>query len=752
MTVATGAVSERIAGLRNSRVDDFCPDIVGHRDSLYLEAFEKYAELPMILRYAYGFANVLHHKRILIRRDDLLAGFFQQYLSYATLPQIYSEDYIKANQRVPGEMDCDMEISKIIEYHGLAEDSAEVAKLRRFRKGFELWLFKHFENGAFMPDFPLLLQVGFSGLQEQCAACLAAAENQQQIDTLKAMQITLEAAVAYIKRYEALAAELAEQETNAENKKNLLRIQAACANLAVAPPQSFFAAVQMVWFAQEMLNLESFPDAISLGRMDKYLDPFYAKDESAGIMDRVQAQEIIEALWLKFTAIIHGYQNVTLGGYDDDGSYLANTITSICLEATRKLKPEQPQLSMRWNEQMPDWLWEEVLATIQTGAGFPSIFNDDICISAKQRSGISAEDARDYAVIGCVEIAIPGREYCRADALRVNWGKIMEMMMSGDELLNYPHDLAEIDCFDSFLDWYHQELLANCDLAMDYVSMIGSVFGIYWPTPFASTLFSGCMEKGMDVACGGTVYNNAPCNVAGVATVTDSLIAIKKAVFEDKIITLPQFAAALAANYEGYEELRQYVLQCPKFGNDIDEADAIYARLINAFIDNCRHHGKNSLGGAFQPGLYTVEDHSKMGCFTGALPDGRLAKTAMSNAVCPVQGADVNGPTAVINSILKARVGDAANGMVMDLKFHPAFFEKKSHRDALKSLLITYFGRGGLEVQINVVDRATLLDAQNHPELYPDLVVRVSGFSAYFVNLWKTTQDEIIARTEYGAI
>ncbi|MEG1501473.1 MAG: pyruvate formate lyase family protein, partial [Clostridiales bacterium] len=435
-----------------------------------------------------------------------------------------------------------------MEKHKFAADSQEAALLKSFRTGFEIWLFKHFENGAIIADYEGLVKDGYPALKQKCLARIEEEKEKDPaaLDMLEAMDICLGAVLAYMERYRVLAGQIAAQTTDPDNKKNLLRIEKAYHNLQEGPPQSFFEAVQLIWLTQEFISLESFPTGISLGRMDKYLYPFYALDKEAGIMDYQQAEEIIEALWIKFSAIIHGYQNVTLGGYDANHDYIANDLTAICLEATRKLKLEQPQISLRWNEKMPDWLWQDALATIQTGTGFPSIFNDDICIAAKQRSGVSYEDALDYGVIGCVEIVVPGKEYCRADAVRVNWGKILELMLNGgkqdfDEnycLLNYPQDLSNIASFEEFLAWYEKELLAFSSTAMGYLSLVGSIFAENWPTPFASTLFQGCMENGQDVAGGGTIYNNAPCNLAGIATVVDSLAAIKKAVFEDKIITL----------------------------------------------------------------------------------------------------------------------------------------------------------------------------------------------------------------------
>jgi formate C-acetyltransferase len=273
-----------------------------------------------------------------------------------------------------------------------------------------------------------------------------------------------------------------------------------------------------------------------------------------------------------------------------------------------------------------------------------------------------------------------------------------------------------------------------------------------YPTPFLSITMEGCYRKALDVTGGGTIYNNTGINICGMANAVDALAAIRKLVFEDKKLSLKSYAQARAANYEGWEDLRNEASRhCPKYGNDDDRVDALLADLV-AEVARLVKTYQNPRGGKFQLGLYSVEDHAKMGVHTGASPDGRLAGTSLANAISPVQGKDILGPTAVINSLLKTDLSVAANGMVLDLKFNPRFLDKASHVDALKALIESYFQRGGMEIQFNVVDRQTLLDAQAHPEQHKNLVVRVSGFSAYFTTLMKPTQDEIIARTEYAAM
>ena len=290
----------------------------------------------------------------------------------------------------------------------------------------------------------------------------------------------------------------------------------------------------------------------------------------------------------------------------------------------------------------------------------------------------------------------------------------------------------------------------NCRIAVDSINLLVQALVDCYPTPFLSVLMEGCYAKGKDVTAGGTIYNQTGISACGMANVVDSLMAIKTLVFDRKEYTLEEMAAACAADFDGQEELLQKIRQqCPHFGNDEDEVDELMAQLIAWYADFVDQL-ENPRGGKYQLGLYSVEDHAYMGQHTGALPDGKRAGEALANGLSPVQGRDHKGPTAVIDSVVKTDLRPAANGMVLDLKFSPSFLEKPTHRHAIKAMLDTYFALGGVELQMNIVDRDTLLDAQAHPERHEDLVVRVSGFSALFVTLMKTTQDEIIARTEYG--
>ena len=488
--------------------------------------------------------------------------------------------------------------------------------------------------------------------------------------------------------------------------------------------------------------------------------PFYKKDLDAGLITYNEASELIDALWIKFSGNLHSYQAVTLSGIDDDGKTVANDLTYICMQSTRKLMFDQPLIDFRYVDNMPEKLWNEVVALIRTGTGFPGIFYDPESIETVIRAGATAEDARNYAVIGCVELGVPGKDYTPTELVHLNWPKLFELIFNHgqDQMQNYSFplkedkELDEIRTFDEFYNWYKSELVHFVELAIRSVDLVEAMIPWSFPTPYLSVLMEGCYEKGMDVTGGPTKYNGTGFGICGTATAVDSLAAIKKVVYEDKIVKLSQLRDALNADFAGYEEL-QHILsnKCPKYGNDDDEADNIMVDLVATFSAAIESH-TNPRGGKYRTGLYSVEDHARAGLITAATPDGRKAGTFESNSMASVQGKDINGPTALINSVVKTDLSVATNGMVLDIKFNPAFFENPRHLKAFRALIDTYFHMGGLEVQFSVVSRETLLAAQEDPVKYHNLVVRVSGFSAYFRSLNRETQNDIIARTEYSSI
>ncbi|MBQ9942110.1 MAG: hypothetical protein IJP03_03780 [Christensenellaceae bacterium] len=744
--------SPRVAWLKAHRLEDHLRSEIPHRDHVYEKEIAAHRGEVKALQFAHAFAAFLREKAIHLKREDILAGFAYRYTYNTTLPMDMPSDF-DPTRRPPCDIDPFRESRECIAYYGFTEGEENYALMNTFALGVKNWLFKHWESGHILAGFPKLLEVGFPGLLREAQK----AYEKNASPYTKAMAICMQAAVDYIARYEQKAALLYAAEPEGEYKESLLRIKNACTQLKEGAPADFFSAVQLVWIAHELLLVENEPSSLSLGRMDMYLYPFYARDMAAGTLSEQDAADIMDALFIKFAATIHSYQNVTVGGIGPDGKFAGNDLTLLILRSARKMRFDQPLICLRYAPDMGEEFWAESIALLKTGTGFPALFNDAVCIAAKERMGIAPEDAKNYALIGCVEMGTPSKEYSKTEVLRINLPMVLELMLSGGRCLvsgdafplGDPRDPDSFDDFNEFYGWYKRELAFFTELSARAINLLDPTVMQLYPTPYLSALMEGCMQKGLDVTGGGTVYNNTGINLCGMATVADELCAIKKVVFEDGFCTLSQLAAAMAADFEGCGELQARLKAAPKFGEDDAFADALMADLIAAISTQIEGFD-NPRGGKWQLGLYTVEDHSKMGVHTGAGADGRNAGISLSNGFGASQGRGLKGPTAVANGVLKTDLSAATNGMVLDLKFAPAFLESEEHEQALRSLIEGYFAGGGMEIQINVVDRATLLEAQAHPELHEDLVVRVSGFSAFFTALMKETQDEIIARTEYN--
>ena len=752
-------VTERIQKLFYSARANEDWNEIPRRDAVYRRVTAGLPECCAALRLAKCWEAFLREKRILILPDDLLAGYHFRYTYESSFPTV-TPDAGGQMFRLAGTVDPSRVTSAYIKRSGKSETNPEAAKLRAFENDVRSELYKHYFSGHTIPDYPALLRKGFNGLLEECEYSIGQQTDPDKKEYLEAVRICLNAAKAYILRYAVLASDLKGKMPDPDKAAAMERIENACRHIAGGVPHSFFEAVQLIWLTHEMLFAESVPYSFSFGRMDMYLDPYYRKDLAAGILTKAGAYEILEALWIKFSATIQSYQNITLGGEALDGSYFCSDLTAMMMEVSETMRFDQPNLSLRCRPDMPDHLWNTALNLICTGTGFPAFHNDAAIIRTKLSKGMTEADARNYAIMGCVEINCPGKEYSNAEIFRMNMPKILELMLSGGEHLvtgartelKCCRDLDKIQSFEEFYEWYKDEYLYALEKGISNVLLIESFAGREWPSPFLSALMDGCIEKGIDVMDGGTVYNNTGISLCGQAVAVDSLLAIRWAVFEQKLLTLSELADVLKNDYRDHEPLRRMLAsRPPAYGVDHPDADLMMKELVDLANDYIRPL-RNPRGGFLQLGLYSVEDHSTMGSKTGATPNGRHAKTALSSSHSPVQGRDTEGPTAVINSVLATDFSEVANNMVLDLKFSPQFLNKEEHRRLLRILIENYFSRGGMEIQFNVVDRETLLDAQAHPENHANLVVRVSGFSAYYTQLSRTTQDEILARTEHGTI
>lgn len=758
MSVKEVSISPRIQVIMDHHAEHLDRNEIPVRDDCYEESFREHRGEPACLRFAYGLDHFMQKKKILLNEYDMLAGFAYRYSYNTTMPIDFPRDY-DPRFRPARFLSARKEAEMCGEFYHWKPDNAGWDDFDFWDRCLKGGVFKHWESGHIIPGYHRVIEKGFGGICRDCKDALKTATGDAR-DFIRSIQICSEACTRYILRYRDLAWKRSLETCNPVYKSQMEKIALACEHISTEPASDFFEAIQLLWLTHEVMYNESVPTSTSLGRIDQYLYPYYEKDAKEGKLTYEEASDLMDALWVKFSTTIHAYQNITLGGTDIDGNYQCNDLTFIALESTRRIRSDQPLISLRYSPNMPQALWDESVALLKLGLGFPAFFNDEGNIKARIRAGLTPEDACDYGIIGCVEPASPGAEYSKTEVLRINWAKILELMLQGKNTYGsstvlapfVSHKLEEFTDFSSFYQWFKEELAAFSVRAMNIVNTMDRPWPYYYPTPALSMTMADCIEHGMDVTGGGTTYNNSGINTAGMANVVDSLAAIRQVVFEEHKLTLSELADILLHDFEGQEELQHYLkTRCPKFGNDDEKADWIMKDLTG-FYAQVTESFRNPRGGRWQLGLYTVEDHAKLGTMTGALPEGRNAGVSLANAIAPVQGADHIGPTAVLNSLVKTDLSVATNNMVLDLKFNPSFMTKPAHVAAMRAMINSFFRRGGLEIQFNIIDRATLVDAQVHPEKHRNLVVRVSGFSAYFVTLMKETQDEIIARTEYASI
>ncbi|MCX7017279.1 MAG: glycyl radical protein, partial [Candidatus Sumerlaeota bacterium] len=465
--------------------------------------------------------------------------------------------------------------------------------------------------------------------------------------------------------------------------------------------------------------------------------------------------------WVKFNEVriavdFINYQNLIVGGVDSDGADATNELTWLCLETTEQLRTHQPSLSLRWHEGCPPALLEKACEMIRSGLGLPALFNDRIIVGSLHRAGVSWDDARDYAIAGCEELAVPGKLFGVIRGQKVEQSKcLLRALFNGHDPYSHRSSNAaqvnghDFQTFDELLQAYRAELSRATHETIARSKAADEANAKFTPHPFVSLLFDGCLERGLDLTRGGARYNITSMTEAGTITAADSLLAIRKAVFEDKILSLGEFRQALLDNFDGHEALRQWLLnQVPKFGNDEDTIDELARQLADMSCDVIEEIGEPD----FRGGVFVTGSGGSTawlaGKQTGATPDGRRAGEALSVSLGPTAGADRNGPTATLNSVAKLNWVRQAGGALTHLKFPAAALAGREGLHNLAALIATFFRRGGMGVHISVVDRATLLAARAEPEKHRDLLVRVGGFSAPFTLLSREIQDNIIARTE----
>lgn len=654
-----------------------------------------------------------------------------------------------------------------------AELTEEIALQRFDANVFSTGVHEDGGLGHILLDFEAVIKNGLKGIKEQIKSQLenldiSKPENIRKRHFYNACISMCDSAVIFAKRYAALAREMADIEKDGRRKTELLQIAENCENVPENPARSFYEALQSLWFMQLLIQIYDNGVSITPGRFDQYIYPYYANDVKNGKITKKQAQEILEALWVKFTEPIKIYraadaashagypmgQNLVVGGVGKDGNDMTNDLTYRCLEAHCHMLLMQPNFSVRLHNKTPNQLMAKVAEAIKLGNGMPQIVNDELFIPALMNIGVPLKEARDYAPVGCVEVT-PLNAWGRCNGGYFNLTKIVELalnngvcMVTGKQVGPQTGDPKEFSTFEDVLAAYKKQMEYSVKINVTWNNVIDMIHEEKMPTPLTSIMVGDCIEKGKDVTSGGARYNWTGPLAIGIANTGNSLMAIKKAVFEDKKVKMSEMIEALKGNFEGYEELKQYLVnKVPKYGNDEPEVDSMVKLATDIYFDTLVGH-TTYRGGPFVGALLPVSSYVAFGLVTGPTPDGRKLGEPLADGISPTYGTDVKGPTAVFKSVCTLEHLRCPNGMIFNQKFDPGPLSNHEGMKKFIDLIRTYVLLGGGHIQFNIVSADTLKEAQKDPQKHKGLVVRVAGYSAFFNELAKEVQDTIIARTE----
>lgn len=632
---------------------------------------------------------------------------------------------------------------------------------------------KDHAQGHICPDTKTWLELGPKGLMTKAYEKLKNCDENQK-EFYECTINVLEGVCHFMMRYHDYILTMLESLED-DNKKSLQRVADICANLASRPAQSFHEAVQSLWFLFVVLHMESNASSFSPGRMDQYLYPYYQKDIEKGIISKQEALEILECLWLKFNQIVYlrnqhsakyfaGFPigfNIAIGGIDENGCDIYNELSLLLLKAQYHLGLPQPNLSVRLNKNSSHELIQEAIKVVAKGSGMPQFFNDEAIVNSMIKDlGIEEKDARNYAIVGCVELTTHGNNLGWSDAAMFNLNKALELTMNHGKCLltNEPIglDLGSIETYESFEDLenaFQKQIDYFIEKMMKAEIVVEKAHQDCLPTAFLSTVIDSCLEKGVDVTRGGAKYNLSGIQMIQIANLADSLAAIKELVYDKKMITRHELLEALQADFKGYEIIQTMLLnKVPKYGNDVKWVDELGAKWAGYFRERMKDY-TNYRGGLYHTGMYTVSAHVPMGENVGASPDGRNALTPLADGgMSPVYGRDMAGPTAVLKSVSRMKDSYTTNGGLLNMKFLPEFFKTETGMMKFENFLRAFVDLKIPHIQFNVVRREDLLDAKLHPEQHRSLTIRVAGYTAYFVELAGKLQDEIIERTAYEDI
>ncbi len=610
----------------------------------------------------------------------------------------------------------------------------------------------------FSPDYDRITAVGISGLLSEIEMSeIKHKDEPKRLEYLSAMKITVLAFRSMILNYASAAEFMATQQTDKSYSIALLKAAENCRAVAYSAPQTFEQGLQLIWLCHTAFNYEG-AYAMALGRIDQYLYPLYLRDKEEGRITHEYAVELFENVFIKIYECrakrhFDDVVNICIGGTNEHGESDVNELSFCVLEAVRNCNVPGPNLSARVASNTPDEFLDACLKVIGTGLGYPALMNDDVNIPALARMGYEKKHTYNYTMVGCIENFMTGMQPPWSDT-RFDVPRFFEFMFNrGRGIVNSGFgidqgEISSITCMDEFMKRFEEQVTYGADLHfMMARNKIERLNPESYSMPFMSCFCYDCIGTARDINNRGSYYPLAiGADMMGVGTVSDSLAAIEKVIFEDKAATLDELADAIHANFAGYESLRELLLAAPKYGNNNNYVDK-YAVWFVDFLASVFDRYRNYDGGRYYISMSSNIGNVDSGLQIAATPDGRLAGEPISDAASPTYGRDVKGATSTVISITKPDYTKVATGTVINQKFSPAMFED-GKREKLLTLIKTYIALGGQQIQINATSRDVLLDAMAHPENYRDLVVRVSGFSAFFIHLTKEVQMDILNRTQ----
>jgi pyruvate formate-lyase/glycerol dehydratase family glycyl radical enzyme len=792
------AYSERISRLREKLLSSpYEADI--ERARYYTRAYRRTEGEPPCMRAAKGLKETLRHMSIKIDDDELLVGAksFKTVASpigierspvsrtvFIGIPfhgktaddirfiddvEAVSPEWVKALLEMPEDTLKELRDEILPYWQGKDAHSLMVARWKREGLVSDSAPTPHVAaigdmQGHVTVGIKKVLDMGFKGIAGQAAARLAdLSENDEQYeqrkDFLESVQVAAMAVCGHAERYARLAEDMA-QKADQPRKSELLEIADRCRRVPAGPPATFKDAVQAIWMTQVVAAISYGEDAIfAPGRVDQYLYPYYRRDTEAGRMRREEALEALDEYFIKVSTFTgFGPNNITIGGLGRNGEDATNEISYLMLESYNRLKGLRNGLAVRISAKSRRDFLVRACETHRNTAGI-AFYNDAVAIRDLMKDGYALEDARDYGIVGCVELTSTGNNngytsgsiahFVRALEMALNEGCALASKWERIGIRTPP--AAAFKTFEDVKKAFADQLANSIDVMVKLTEAKDQVFAESFPTPLLSSTIEGCIESGRDITRGGARYNHATVSCQGLGTVANSLAAIRWAVFEKELVTMPELVTHLRNNFEGAEELRQQLLRkAPKYGNDDPKVDDIALWVADALDRESRKHKRVIDSGTYRALLISAfGSQIAEGRVLGATPDGRQQGQPVSNGFSPANGTELGGMTAALRSGAAASDANLSSGTAFNMTLNPMTIRTDEGAEKLASLLEGYFALGGRQVQFNPMGRETLKDAQEHPGDYPDLMVKVSGYSYRFIDLSRSLQNDIIARTEF---